>query len=467
MRKRLRLLGAVALSLALVATSVVTAIPASAASNSDASTDYSYSFYFYEHTILMNVGESHELGYFLDPYAFEEQIHFKIGNTSLLKFSKVSDESVTLTATGSMDQDDADDDNGGDGQGSVKTTPAPSTTVTAAPDATPTNDPNDWGSDDDLDFDSDFTSSFNRKGGSAEDDDPDNAGSITVGGSCKQVSIKAIYQGKVIDSVLVKIYDENGSDYTEDNDSEYDTDTGNEDPIATKSPSSSGNGDTNYSDSFELEKTSCKHTYTPSAGTVEAFMVNYKTSGKTQEALNNGGSIVPQLDANAAKCVEVASCSDSVLTLNCIAAGSGKISFNLELVDGKTVTLGSTLKVTIKTKKPSSSSSSGGSSSKPSTSTTVKKATKPAKIAGFKVTATGKKVTVKWTKHTKNTKGFYIYRKVGGKYKKIGTAKASTTSFKETLKSKGSYSYKMRAYNGSGKKISYSSYTSVKTVKIK
>ena len=466
MRKRLRVLWAVALSLALAATSVVTAIPASAASDSD-NTDYSYSFYFYEHTILMNVGESHELGYFLDPYAFEEQIHFKIGNTSLLKFSKVSDESVTLTATGSMDQDDADDDNGGGGQGSVKTTPAPSTTVTAAPDATPTDDPNDWGSDDDLDFDSDFTSSFNRKGGSAEDDDPDNAGSITVGGSCKQVSIKAIYQGKVIDSVLVKIYDENGSDYTEDDDSEYDTDTGNEDPIATKSPSSSGNGDTNYSDSFELEKTSCKHTYTPSAGTVEAFMVNYKTSGKTQEALNNGGSIVPQLDANAAKCVEVASCSDGVLTLNCIAAGSGKISFNLELVDGKTVTLGSTLKVTIKTKESSSSSSSGGGSGNGSGITTVKKATKPAKITGFKVTATGKKVTVKWTKHTKNTKGFYVYRKVSGKYKKIGTTKASATSFKETLKSKGSYSYKMRAYNGSGKKISYSSYTAVKTVKIK
>lgn len=405
MRKRLRVLGAVALSLALVATSVVTAIPASAASDSDASTDYSYSFYFYEHTILMNVGESHELGYFLDPYAFEEQIHFKVGNTSLLKFSKVSDESVTLTATGSVDQDDNDNDND-DGQGSVKTTPVPSTTVTAAPDATTTDDPNDWGDDDDLDFDSDFTSSFNRKGGSAEDDDPDNAGSITVGGSCKRVSIKAIYQGKVIDSVLVKIYDKNGSDYTEDDDSEYDNDIGSEDPIATKSPSSSGNGDTNYSDSFELEKTSCKHTYTPSAGTVEAFMVNYKTSGKTQEALNNGGSIVPQLDANAAKCVEVASCSDGVLTLNCIAAGSGKISFNLELVDGKTVTLGSTLKVTIKTKKPSSSSSSGNSSSKPSTSTTVKKATKPAKIAGFKVTATGKRVTVKWTKHTKIQKDF-------------------------------------------------------------
>lgn len=65
------------------------------------------------------------------------------------------------------------------------------------------------------------------------------------------------------------------------------------------------------------------------------------------------------------------------------------------------------------------------------------------------------------------TKGFYIYRKVNGSYKKIGSAKASATSFKETLKTKGSYSYKMRAYNGTGNKISYSAYTAVKTVKIK
>lgn len=99
--------------------------------------------------------------------------------------------------------------------------------------------------------------------------------------------------------------------------------------------------------------------------------------------------------------------------------------------------------------------------------TTTTKTTTP-KIS--KLTTTSKKATIKWGKITGAT-GYEIYMATskGGKYTKIKTiTKGSTTSYTKTnLTKKKTYYFKIRTYRTvDGKKV-YSSYSSIKSIKIK
>jgi len=87
-----------------------------------------------------------------------------------------------------------------------------------------------------------------------------------------------------------------------------------------------------------------------------------------------------------------------------------------------------------------------------------------------KVTAGKKKATVKWKKVTGAT-GYEVYMATSkkGKYTKIGTTtKNSKVSYTKTkLKSKKKYYFKVRTYKTvAGKKV-YSSYSSIKSIKVK
>ena len=77
-------------------------------------------------------------------------------------------------------------------------------------------------------------------------------------------------------------------------------------------------------------------------------------------------------------------------------------------------------------------------------------------------------VTLKWTK-VKGATGYKVYKKVGSKYKTVGTVRSgSKVKFKiKKLKSGKKYSFKVRAYKKSGKKLTWSKYSAPKSVTTK
>ena len=77
-------------------------------------------------------------------------------------------------------------------------------------------------------------------------------------------------------------------------------------------------------------------------------------------------------------------------------------------------------------------------------------------------------VTLKWNK-VKGATGYKVYKKVGKKYKVVGTVKGgSRVRFKvKGLLSGKKYSFKVRAYKKSGKKLTWSKYSAPKSVTTK
>ena len=103
-------------------------------------------------------------------------------------------------------------------------------------------------------------------------------------------------------------------------------------------------------------------------------------------------------------------------------------------------------------------------------SSSVKTGTKTKTPSISKLTTKSKKATIKWKKISGAT-GYELYMATSksGKYSRIKTVtKASTTSYTKTkLKKNKKYYFKIRAYKTvDGKKI-YSSYSSIKSIKIK
>ena len=97
------------------------------------------------------------------------------------------------------------------------------------------------------------------------------------------------------------------------------------------------------------------------------------------------------------------------------------------------------------------------------------KVTKPKAPTIKKVKAGKKSATVTWKK-VSGVKGYVIYRATSkkGKYKKVATVSAKKTSYKvKKLKKKKKYFFKIRSYKLDGKKKVYSSYSKVKSVKVK
>lgn len=102
--------------------------------------------------------------------------------------------------------------------------------------------------------------------------------------------------------------------------------------------------------------------------------------------------------------------------------------------------------------------------------TSVKTATKTSTPKISKITSKSKKATIKWNK-VSGASGYEIYMATSknGKYSKIKTInKSSTVNYtKSSLKKNKTYYFKIRTYKTvDGKKI-YSSYSSVKSIKIK
>ena len=87
----------------------------------------------------------------------------------------------------------------------------------------------------------------------------------------------------------------------------------------------------------------------------------------------------------------------------------------------------------------------------------------------LKVKAHKKKASLSWEK-VKNASGYVIYMATAknGKYEKLAAVNGSTFKYtKKKLKSNKKYYFKIKAYRTIGKKNIYSSYSSVKSVKIK
>lgn len=87
----------------------------------------------------------------------------------------------------------------------------------------------------------------------------------------------------------------------------------------------------------------------------------------------------------------------------------------------------------------------------------------------LKVKAQKKKASLSWEK-VKRADGYVIYMATSknGKYEKIATVKSGTLKYtKKKLKSNKKYYFKIKAYRTIGKKKIYSSYSSVKSVKVK
>ncbi len=84
---------------------------------------------------------------------------------------------------------------------------------------------------------------------------------------------------------------------------------------------------------------------------------------------------------------------------------------------------------------------------------------RPGRVTGVKVSATGNKITVKWKK-VKNAKKYQVYeKKDSGKWRKVKTIKAKSRkkfSYSRTYVCNVKYSYKVRGLNGK-KKGKYSS----------
>lgn len=102
-------------------------------------------------------------------------------------------------------------------------------------------------------------------------------------------------------------------------------------------------------------------------------------------------------------------------------------------------------------------------------SSTLKTATKTKTPKISELTTKSKKATIKWKK-VSGASGYQIYMSTSknGKYSKIKTASKSSTSYTKTeLKKNKKYYFKIRSYKTvDGKKI-YSSYSSVKNIKVK
>lgn len=91
-------------------------------------------------------------------------------------------------------------------------------------------------------------------------------------------------------------------------------------------------------------------------------------------------------------------------------------------------------------------------------------ASSPAQVKSFKVSATCKKVNLKWKK-VSGAAGYYVYSatKKNGKYKKVKTVTVNKASFK--LKLGKTKFYKVCAYKKSGKKTLKGKFSSVKKAK--
>jgi len=89
-------------------------------------------------------------------------------------------------------------------------------------------------------------------------------------------------------------------------------------------------------------------------------------------------------------------------------------------------------------------------------------ATRPGKVQWSSITKTPTTITLKWKKASK-AKGYSVYQKKSGKYKKIKTTTKRTYTTKK-LKAFKSYSFKVRAYRMSGGKKVYGKYSSAKKV---
>jgi hypothetical protein len=89
-------------------------------------------------------------------------------------------------------------------------------------------------------------------------------------------------------------------------------------------------------------------------------------------------------------------------------------------------------------------------------------ATRPGKVKWSSITKTPTTITLKWKKASK-AKGYSVYQKKSGKYKKIKTTTKRTYTAKK-LKAFKSYSFKVRAYKMSGGKKVYGKYSSAKKV---
>lgn len=470
LKRKLNTVLSIALAAALTLTS--SAVPTKAAS----ADDYRYSFYFFDHDIRMRTGGTYDLGFYLDPYAFDENIHFKITNTTLLKFTEVSSEKgmCKLKATHALDSEEFDDGTSGDSDNdsdndsehdSEQESPAP--TASAAPDATPIPEPSAIPGDDDSDGSDDNWESIDSFGGAnrlskipvrstlkGDDDDDDDAGSVGVGGQCRDVKIKAIYQGLVLDTVNVRIYGsiENGNVSS---DSEYDNDYGDADPMATPGKIEVDDDDsTNYSDLVKVKGGKKSFTVVKKKSVSIPLTVTGKAKYTNVSATSS--------DTRTATVGKITKTTDGCkIAINGVAAGKTTIKLYYN-DDGDKKGIGS---VSITVKKNSSKPVPTPKPAPPKAPT--KTAPKPGKVAITKVTVSKTTATITWKKQTKNTTGYQVYVKKPGKskyelLKKI--TKNSTVSCKATLtKGKKSY-FKVRAYHSKqGYKTSLGAFSAVKS----
>lgn len=150
---------------------------------------------------------------------------------------------------------------------------------------------------------------------------------------------------------------------------------------------------------------------------------------------------------------------------NCITAAAPKLKnqyiYGLTYTDGKFWYVPSAEPFSDGKKKKYEITIAGASGS--SSSSKIKSA----KPGGVKVTSAAyNKLKISWNKVDSAT-GYEIYRKESGKWKKIGTAGASATSYvqKSTkahpILTGTTYSYKVRAYRTANKKTTYSQYSSI------
>ena len=469
LKRKLNTVLSIALAAALTLTS--SAVPTKAAS----ADDYIYSFYFFDHDIKMRTGGTYDLGFYLDPYAFDENIHFKITNTTLLKFTEVSSEKgmCKLKATHALDSEEFDDGTSNDSDNdsendSEQESPAP--TASAAPDATPIPEPSaipggddpdgSDGSDEPIDGSDEPIDSFggaNRLSKipvrSTLKGDDDDAGSVGVGGQCRDVKIKAIYQGLVLDTVNVRIYGsiENGNVSS---DSEYDNDYGDNDPMDNSGKIEVDDEDsTNFSDLVKVKGDKKSFTVVKKKSVSIPLTVTGKAKYTNVSATSS--------DARTATVGKITKTTDGCnIAINGVDAGKATIKLYYN-DDGDKKGIGS-VSITVK-KEASTSNTTGSGTSK----TPTKTAPKPGKVAITKVTVSKTTATVTWKKQTKNTTGYQVYVKKPGKsnyelLKKI--TKNSTVSCKATLtKGKKSY-FKVRAYySKQGYKTSLGAFSAVKS----
>ena len=337
-------------------------------------------------------------------------------------------------------------------------------TASAAPDATPIPEPSAIPGGDDSDGSDGSDEPIDSFGGanrlskipvrSTLKGDDDDAGSVGVGGQCRDVKIKAIYQGLVLDTVNVRIYGsiENGN---VSNDSEYDNDYGNDDPMTTPDPFIDHNNDdsTNYSDLVKVKGGKKSFTVVKKKSVSIPLTVTGKAKYTNVSATSS--------DTRTATVGKTTKTTDGCnIAINGVAAGKTTIKLYYN-DDGDKKGIGS-VSITVK-KEASKSNTTGSGTSK----TPTKTAPKPGKVAITKVTVSKTTATITWKKQTKNTTGYQVYVKKPGKskyelLKKI--TKNSTVSYKATLtKGKKSY-FKVRAYySKQGYKTSLGAFSAVKS----